>query len=345
MMSHDCRTCAKDRECDSGACNVADGTCVGQGAVLYASPTGSSADLCTKTSPCSLRHAAELIDMTRTYVVLLPGRHAGGAIFSGKAATIAGNDATIDDTDSVQSAVNITDGSSISVRDIRVEEHLSDPSSDALGVINVIQSNLTVDNLQSDTKKLSAIYGNTGTTVTIRRASFIDVSLVAFRLVADTCFFHNGGPAIQGSVELTNSIIVAGSSTIAINISSSDPAHPVSKIINNTFVGGGIYCETSTAIVRQFSNNIFYNYSMIQVVQGCTYQYNLAVPTVNLGGNGNTTGDPMFADIANGNFHLKAGSVAIDAADPAIVSIDRDYDGTHRPQGTRLDIGAFEYVP
>src|SRR5262249_60845207 len=42
MVSHDCRTCVKDSECDSGACDLAAGRCVDQAAILYASPGGTN---------------------------------------------------------------------------------------------------------------------------------------------------------------------------------------------------------------------------------------------------------------------------------------------------------------
>ncbi len=46
----------------------------------------------------------------------------------------------------------------------------------------------------------------------------------------------------------------------------------------------------------------------------------------------------------SGNYHLKAGSPAIDAADRNY-RISRDFDGVSRPQGPGYDIGAFEYLP
>jgi hypothetical protein len=66
---------------------------------------------------------------------------------------------------------------------------------------------------------------------------------------------------------------------------------------------------------------------------------------MSIAGVGNTTGDPLFVEPANSNFHLKLGSAAIDAAGPAGLSTGRDFDGVMRPQGTRSDIGALEYVP
>ena len=67
--------------------------------------------------------------------------------------------------------------------------------------------------------------------------------------------------------------------------------------------------------------------------------------------------DPLFVDTASWNFHLKAGSPAIDAGTSAGkvkeimdkyynnfgVSIEVDFDGNPRPLGSPWDIGAYEY--
>ena len=56
---------------------------------------------------------------------------------------------------------------------------------------------------------------------------------------------------------------------------------------------------------------------------------------------GNVTRDPRFVDLSGRDFHLRAGSVAIDRALPRY-SPATDFDGRRRPQGRRSDIGAFE---
>jgi hypothetical protein len=51
--------------------------------------------------------------------------------------------------------------------------------------------------------------------------------------------------------------------------------------------------------------------------------------------------DPMLADTANHDFHLRRGSAAIDAGTPMGLTWDRD--GSLRPQGAGCDMGPYEY--
>ena len=54
--------------------------------------------------------------------------------------------------------------------------------------------------------------------------------------------------------------------------------------------------------------------------------------------------DPLFVDVAAGNFHLQPGSPAIDAGFP-LAQVTNDFDGDPRPRGPGYDIGAFETAP
>ncbi len=53
-------------------------------------------------------------------------------------------------------------------------------------------------------------------------------------------------------------------------------------------------------------------------------------------------GDPLFVDIGNDNFHLLAGSPAIDAGAHS-AGTEVDFDGSSRPWGSEVDIGAYEF--
>jgi len=53
--------------------------------------------------------------------------------------------------------------------------------------------------------------------------------------------------------------------------------------------------------------------------------------------------DPLFADAANGDCRLQAGSPCIDAGSNAFVTADTDLPGAPRVQGAAVDMGAYEF--
>jgi hypothetical protein len=360
-VGHDCRTCVQDGECDSGACDLAAGRCVDQGAILYASPAGFGTDPCTQTSPCSMQRAAQLVNTNTPYIVLRQGRYSGGADFNGKKATITGSNAIIDIVDDPLSLVTIENGSVIFIRNINMADHVVNLMAETLGAIVVDGSNLTIDNMQSNTTLIRAVgvardvFAN-GSILTITNSSFSGPGVLGSGpgLIIDRCIFRNfsSNPfsfpiGTDDSIQLTNSILSSDSmhQTFFLPKSTTQESH----IVHNTFVGGtGIDCQATGSPLQIFDSNIFYNVPTISPPVACQYRYNLSVPDAGLtgiGNIGNITGDPMFKDAANGNFHLRPGSAALDAANPGDVFTGHDFDGTPRPQGARSDIGAFEYVP
>jgi len=61
-----------------------------------------------------------------------------------------------------------------------------------------------------------------------------------------------------------------------------------------------------------------------------------------LTGNGNFSDDPAFVDAPNDDYHLEAGSPAIDAGADLSAVFTLDLDGDTRPDGAAFDIGAYE---
>jgi hypothetical protein len=126
------------------------------------------------------------------------------------------------------------------------------------------------------------------------------------------------------------------------------------QVYNNTIYNAGAFGGASAGAVRafgatNFTNNIFDVLSGQQYVSldtdlsWVTGSNNLFFGAGNPLGvfSDSVVGDPTFVSVAANNFHLQAGSPAIDSG--ATVQLATDYDGVSRPQGSAYDIGAYEY--
>ena len=124
-------------------------------------------------------------------------------------------------------------------------------------------------------------------------------------------------------------------------------------IVNNTFAfpnpnrdGQIILAATTTNLFIE--NNIFYlpgqNVGISGTQSGSIIDHNLSTGTVGGGGTGTNieNTDPMFVNPTGLDFHLQAGSPAINAG-LALSIVLFDYDGIPRPVGGAWDIGAFEF--
>jgi hypothetical protein len=99
-----------------------------------------------------------------------------------------------------------------------------------------------------------------------------------------------------------------------------------------------------------YRNNIFYipNYQRVSNMEGFIHNNNLfwLGGKTDIGikpGAGDKIGDPLFQNFKMKDFHLRAGSPAIDAGLNLDYSID--YDGNKVPQGSEPDMGAYEFKP
>jgi hypothetical protein len=127
----------------------------------------------------------------------------------------------------------------------------------------------------------------------------------------------------------------------------------------NTY-GGGVYCSfslpvfTNTIIAFSQGQGVFFHNSRTSQFEYCDIfgnsGGNIANPSHGPPGIGQIVGtnangdscdqyfniflDPMFVDMAEGDYHLLAGSPCIDAGDPTL---------PHDPDGTIADIGAYYY--
>ena len=121
----------------------------------------------------------------------------------------------------------------------------------------------------------------------------------------------------------------------------------------NNVVSGAVYGFQITDKNTSFKNltvrnNIIKGNAGFYIPGGLKLQYHNVdhnlynVATSNYYGANSINGSPCFADPANGNYRLLSNSPAIDAGSSDSAPLV-DFDGVSRPQGSEVDIGAFEY--
>ena len=155
--------------------------------------------------------------------------------------------------------------------------------------------------------------------------------------VEDNEAYRYGGGIYHGE---THSCLVRGNSSYrGGGVYSGN--HYNSTVTTNTsssFGGGAFSATLRNCIV--YGN---FRHSSQSDIYG-SYTYHTCSPDVTPGSNGNITNAPAFADPANGDYRLAAGSHCIDAGSNAYVAVIVDLDGNARIVGGTVDMGAYEYV-
>ena len=118
-------------------------------------------------------------------------------------------------------------------------------------------------------------------------------------------------------------------------------------VADNSYAGDGIYMCPSNEDIATIVNSIVTGNSLNE--NGSVgISYSLLPKEV--GGEGNMTGDPLFADAANGDYTLTLRSPCVDTG-AELEAVTVDLVGTARPQdgrksgAARTDIGCYEFVP
>jgi hypothetical protein len=179
-------------------------------------------------------------------------------------------------------------------------------------------------------------------------------------IINDDYSHDHGLYLYNGPYTITNNIFYGQAA--GWNIQTSPGSHDMA-IANNTFIGGAnpqkngclMLWGQNTNVTLQ--NNIFYggrgyaidNYATVQL--GSTADHNIiygssggligAISGLLLSLSNQLNTDPLFVSPATNDYHLQAGSPAIDTGTSVMVPID--FDGNPRPIGPAFDVGAYEY--
>jgi len=159
--------------------------------------------------------------------------------------------------------------------------------------------------------------------------------------LTDISYYNNIYNGTQNAFKIDNCQSVAGNH-LKTNL----------KYINNVIASGSTafkFLEADADIVNLTVRNNIVNasggFSVPYIeLENNNVDHNLYnVTSSNYYGANSINGSPCFVDPSNGDFHLLSNSPAIDAGSSDNAPLV-DFDGVSRPQGSAVDIGAFEFL-
>jgi hypothetical protein len=254
------------------------------------------------------------------------------------------------------------DGGALCIRDdsrVVIEDCVFD-SCTAVGVGGAIRMR-SARGSGNDVKIYRCLFTNCGS---VNGASAIDDGDGASQIEIVNCIFANNGVDVvipTGIAPSHYEIRVADKRALIynctfvgsnnpdgfmFNISDSSNSPQMKEIVNCIVANNTIGLNSSGVAIFSYAsgyndataleNNLFFSNSGLVPLD--------PTGTTIIGVNGNIAGDPLFADAANGDYHLKAGSPGEDTGQTLGQVLD-DFTGTVRPVGSAYDIGALEGQP
>ena len=332
---HTCHACSRHEDCPLSSACLPDGSCATTAQVAYVDPMLGSGNTCTLSMPC--KKVADALGTNRPNVKLTGiideqvqiNQNVTIVAASGTQLTRSNPGVILEVRGtSVVQIVDLTIANGRGGTGIGIS--LPPGSSASLSLRRVSVTGNTGGGISASggtlTISQSTISGNTASGISVSGGQFD---------ITNTIIAGNGGPATAvGGVHFDQ--INSGTRRFEFN-----------TVTNNNGMDGaavGVVCTLVGQPVT-FANNIVYanqeGGTRTQVGgANCNWSYSDIGP-VAVAGTGNINMDPLFANPAQSNYHLQAGSPAIDKADPAS-TMDVDIDGDVRPQGSGRDIGADE---
>lgn len=348
--SHGCRGCEADAECPSNVCAKTTGTCVDPATLIYAAPAGSVAAGCgTQQTPCDLPTAIAKADTVRNIVKLGPGDYSIATVDLTKAVTVLGSGSTL------RSGLNplflVREGARLSLQDATVT-----------APINCTSATAALPELRLDSVHFTGGKGITARpcTVVATRTTFsavppqsgtaVFISLPttgASDVTLDRCTIDGMGIVARGAgnrIHLVNTLVNGTGTAFGAAVTFEMDASGAIEF--STLVNAPMTCSSSASV--RVENSIMFGTTaddvLYQTGAVCPVHYSLMNPQVvaYTGWDHVVRGvDPLLVSLPNRDLHVLGTSPTIDAADPSS-ALATDLEGTPRPQGLRLDMGAYE---
>ncbi|HVV86900.1 MAG TPA: right-handed parallel beta-helix repeat-containing protein [Kofleriaceae bacterium] len=323
---HTCRACGADGECASGVC-AQGGTCPAAADVIYvdAAAAASNTD-CTQAAPChTIALGVAKIDATRRTMRIAPAAapYAERVVLDGKTVDLVATGAEL--TSTIDPVLDVVGGSVVTIRGLDVNR----------GMGRGVHCNGASVTLREAEVEMSVGRGIDATdcTLTVERSRILDN--------------NGGGIAVSSGRTTIRNTFIGKNGNVAFSVGGvyvMDPfdlTFEFNTVVDN-FVSNagaaGLNCSTGSAVT--VTNNIIVGGNPNQVdATTCAPTYTLSNELVT--GTGNLMGSPTFRNAGARDYHLLAGSMGIDQADPA-ATLDTDIDGESRPAGAHADLGADE---
>jgi hypothetical protein len=323
---HTCRSCVADGECAAGVCALS-GTCPAADDIVYLDAGAPISNVvCTAAEPCpTFALGLAVVTPARHHVKLAGGTYSEQVILDGKTIEVAGTGAEMSSFGN--QVFDLRNGASLAVRGLRVEG--------ATGrAVNCASSTLTLRDVEL-AQNFNVAVETSDCTVDLERARITGNHFGGLSLRGGRATVRNSFIGKNGSADTTVGglyVMAPAAFTFEFN-----------TVADNTVgaAGGtaqGLTCIALTPVT--VANNVIVGEGANQVdAMSCAPTYTLSTEAV--AGTGNLVGRPSFRNAAAGDYHLVAGSLGIDGADPA-ATLATDIDGEPRPNGGRSDIGADE---
>ena len=330
-----CRGCATNGECATGVCTT-DGSCALASDVGYVAPNGVTTGNCPQNMPCNLVHGTST---GLKYLLLASGTYtnAGSLSLTGTQWLIGVSTKPVITSSATGPIIQIVGTTEIHLENVQISGATGSTDGSGISCTNgggvltlrdVVVTQNQVDGLVSMSCSVDA-----ATSQFINNGG-IGLESQSNSLTADRCMFSNN----QYGMTFDGGTLKASNSFFTRNLKD---GVQISTQINtvdfefNTVVDNGEYGIVANSFHSLPNNVVARNTNLETNCNGCQLPGSIVMHGADV-----STLHFLSPDAQPYDYHLGAGSIAIDAAVAA--TLDHDYDGDARPKGAARDLGADE---